>query len=110
MDVPVLNYLHTDKNEQGEDTPRGEIWLKGENVIPGYYLRDDKYKENFYDGWCKTGDIGEITPNMALKIIDRKKNIFKLSQGEYIAPEKLEGVYKAVSNFISTVMVYGDSL
>lgn len=45
-----------------------------------------------------------------LKIIDRKKNIFKLSQGEYIAPEKLENVYKKFSNFIEDIFIYGDSM
>lgn len=44
-------------------------------------------------GWVHTGDIGQINSNMSLSVIDRAKNIFKLSQGEYIAPEKLELIY-----------------
>jgi len=56
-----------------------------------------------------TGDIGMWLPNGTLKIIDRKKHIFKLSQGEYIAPEKVENIYLR-SPFISQVYVYGESL
>lgn len=55
-----------------------------------------------------SGDIGVIYPNGSLKIIDRVKNIFKLSQGEYIAPEKVEEVYLKVKG-ITEVFVYGDS-
>ena len=62
------------------------------------------------DGWLHSGDIGKILPsNNALMIIDRRKNMFKLSQGEYIAPEKLEETYKQIKG-IEDIFVYGDSL
>lgn len=57
-------------------------------------------------GWFHTGDIAEIQPDGAIKIIDRKKNIFKLSQGEYVAVEKVEAEYKK-SGAIDQIWVYG---
>ena len=68
--------------------------MKGATVFSGYYKRPDKTAEAFdKDGWFKTGDVVKVYPNGSTKKIDRSKNIFKLSQGEYIAPEKVENVF-----------------
>lgn len=61
------------------------------------------------DGWLLSGDVGMIHPNGAIQIVDRAKNIFKLSQGEYIAPEKLENEY-IKSEYIAQIWIHGSSL
>ena len=102
--VPEMNYDALDPEE-----PKGEILIRSPSNFVGYYKDQTKTDEVLEkDGWFHTGDIGVLTKAGALKIIDRKKNIFKLSQGEYVAVEKLESVYK--KNLVSEqVWVYGNS-
>ncbi|KAL2313690.1 Long-chain-fatty-acid-CoA ligase Lcf1 [Schizosaccharomyces pombe] len=88
--------------------PRGEIWLRGPSLTRGYLNRDKENKESFTpDGWFRTGDVGELTPEGLLRIIDRKKNLVKTQNGEYIALEKLESRYRT-SNLVSNICVYAD--
>ncbi|XP_024050050.1 long-chain-fatty-acid--CoA ligase 1 isoform X2 [Terrapene carolina triunguis] len=102
VDVEEMNYFAV----QGE----GEVCVKGPNVFQGYLKDPEKTAEALdKDGWLHTGDIGKWLPNGTLKIIDRKKHIFKLAQGEYIAPEKIENVYMR-SEPVAQVFVYGESL
>lgn len=89
--------------------PEGEVWVRGANVFVGYYKNEKATQETkTADGWLKTGDIGRWNANGTLSIIDRKKNIFKLSQGEYVAAEKVEGAY-AKSACVGQIFVYGNS-
>ena len=110
IDVPDMKYFSTDKDEQGKSRPRGEICVRGPAIVPGYYKQPDKTAETIdKDGWLHSGDIGMILPDtLALQVIDRKKNIFKLSQGEYIAPDKLENYFKTTKG-VADMFVYGDS-
>jgi len=101
--VPDMEYYPS------SDPPRGEVIMRGASLFSGYYKRDDLTKDAMdADGWFHTGDVGEIQPNGSLKIIDRKKNIFKLSQGEYVAVEHVESVLKKNTLF-DMLWVYGNS-
>jgi long-chain acyl-CoA synthetase len=85
----------------------GEILCKGPSVMKGYYKAPELTAEVIdKDGWFHTGDIGVILEGKYLKITDRKKEIFKLSGGKYIAPQMIENKLKA-SNLIDQVMVIG---
>ena len=85
----------------------GEILMKGNHVMMGYYKNVEMTKKTIVDGFLHTGDIGEIDSEGFLKITDRKKEIFKTSGGKYIAPAALESELKQ-SRFIEQVMVIGE--
>jgi len=102
VDIPDMEYF----TSRGQ----GEICLMGSNIFKGYF-RDPEKTASVMDseGWLHTGDVGEWLPNGTLKIIDRKKLIFKLSRGEYVAPDRVEFIYME-SPYIAQVFVHGDSL
>ncbi|RWS09282.1 long-chain-fatty-acid--CoA ligase 6-like isoform X5 [Dinothrombium tinctorium] len=101
VDVPDMDYYV----KKGS----GEICVRGTSVFQGYYKDPTKTAEALdKEGWLHTGDIGTWLENGTLRIIDRKKHLFKLSQGEYISPERVESIY-VKSDLVSQVYIYGDS-
>jgi fatty acid CoA ligase FadD9 len=103
-DVPELGYFRTDTPH-----PRGELLLRTETIIPGYYKRPELNAEFFdEDGYYRTGDIvAELEPDH-LVYVDRRKNVLKLSQGEFVAVSKLEALF-AASPLVRQIYVYGSS-
>jgi long-chain acyl-CoA synthetase len=97
------------KDVQVKITEDGEILTKGPNLMLGYY-KEPKLTEEAIDsdGWFHTGDIGTFINGKYLKITDRKKEIFKISSGKYIAPQVIENKLKE-SMFIDQVMVIGEN-
>ena len=85
----------------------GEILVKGENVMLGYYKNAEQTAENITEGFFHTGDIGELDAEGFLKISDRKKEIFKTSGGKYVSPQLIENQLK-LSRFIENAMVVGE--
>ncbi len=104
IDVPELGYYRTDLPH-----PRGELLLKTEAMVPGYYKRPGLNAEIFdEEGYYRTGDIvAEIEPDRHV-VVDRRKNVLKLSQGEFVATSRLEAVF-AVSPLVRQIFVYGNS-
>jgi fatty acid CoA ligase FadD9 len=104
VDVPDLGYFGTDQPH-----PRGELWVKTPNLIPGYYKRPEVTAELFdADGWYHTGDVmAEVGPD-ELVYVDRRNNVLKLSQGEFVTVSKLEAAYGGHPS-VRQIFVYGNS-
>ena len=103
-DVPDLGYFRTDQPH-----PRGELLVKSDDVFPGYYKRPEVTAEVFDpDGYYRTGDImAEVGPDQ-LVYLDRRNNVLKLSQGEFVTVSKLEAVY-GDSPLVGQIYIYGNS-
>ena len=104
VDVPDLGYFATDR-----PYPRGELLLKTENMFPGYYKRPQVTADVFdADGYYRTGDVvAEVAPGR-LVYVDRRNNVLKLAQGEFVTLAKLEAAF-GNSPLVRQIYVYGNS-
>ena len=85
----------------------GEILVRGELTMQGYWNQPEQTAETLRDGWVHTGDIGLIDADGYIRITDRKKDIIVVSGGDNVAPQKIEGALTFESE-IDQAMVYGD--
>ncbi|KAI5302854.1 long-chain fatty acid-CoA ligase, partial [Ascosphaera pollenicola] len=99
VDFPDAGYF------SNSHPPQGEVWIRGPSVTSGYWQNPEETKEAFSGEWFMTGDIGEIDRYGHLRLIDRKKNLVKTLNGEYIALEKLESIYRSCP-VVSNICVY----
>jgi long-chain acyl-CoA synthetase len=102
LPVPGVEVKIENPSAEGE----GEILVKGDNVVSGYFNRPDLNAEVFADGWLHTGDVGKIIHKRFLMITDRKKDIFKTTAGIYVAPQVVENLLCS-SSFITQCFVVG---
>lgn len=106
VSVPDMEYTVEDK-----PAPRGELLLRGPCLFAGYYKNEEETKKVMTeDGWFHTGDIATVDSRGRFSIIDRRKNVLKLAQGEYVSPERLEGKFLNGCSYLGQAYVHGDSL
>ncbi len=102
--MPDLGYFHTDRPH-----PRGELLVKSDGLFPGYYKRPEVTAEMFDDdGYYRTGDIVAETGPDQLVYVDRRNNVLKLSQGEFVTVSKLEAAF-GDSPLVRQIYIYGNS-
>ena len=110
-ELRLVNWEEGDYRCTDKPFPRGEIWIGGENVIQGYYNMPEKTKEDFtvINGiqFFATGDIGEMNTDFGtLRIVDRKKDIVKLSGGEYVSLNKVESILSKLYFIKIIIIIY----
>lgn len=108
IDWPEAGYSINDK-----PNPRGEILIGGLMITRGYYKLDDQTTLNYFNEngfrWFITGDIGEVFPDGTFKIIDRKKDLIKLANGEFISLGKIEAALKG-NQYVDNVCIFADGI
>ena len=110
VDIPEMGYTKDTVDSNNNPAPTGEICFRGVSVLPRYFKNPQATSESFdSQGWLHTGDVGKMLPDGRIAVIDRKKSLLKLSQGEYVSPEKIENV-NMQSKYISFNFVYGNPL
>ncbi|KAJ9272988.1 hypothetical protein DTO212C5_909 [Paecilomyces variotii] len=106
MSLPDMDYSVDDK-----PYPRGELLIRGNTLFREYFKNPEETAAAVTeDGWFRTGDVCSIDEMGRFKIIDRRKNVLKLAQGEYVSPERLEGVYMSQLGYLAQGYIHGDSL
>lgn len=109
VEVKLVDFADAGYFSTNKPLAQGEIWIRGASITKGYLNLEKETKESFTDdGWFKTGDIGEFDTAGQLRIIDRKKNLVKTLNGEYIALEKLESIYRSCP-VVGNICVYAAS-
>lgn len=105
-DLPEMNYYST-----SPDGPAGELMIRGPQIFREYFKNPtETAKVKDKDGWFRTGDVARFDPKDGrIFIIDRIKNFFKLSQGEYVTPEKIENIYMSLFPLLAQIFIHGDS-
>ena len=101
--IPEVQIRIYNPDENGE----GEIWVKGDIVMLGYYKNPEATAEVLQDGWFNTGDIGKIVDEKYLAITGRKKNLIILANGKNVYPEELEYLVSHIEN-VTEVLVYDE--
>ncbi|MBS1492461.1 MAG: long-chain fatty acid--CoA ligase [Bacteroidetes bacterium] len=115
---PVISVNPPEKNKPGTVGPSlngvetkiaddGEILVKSESIMEGYYKHPKETCDTIIDGWLHTGDIGVMDSEGYIKITDRKKELFKTSGGKYIAPAQIEEILKQL-NYIEQILIIGN--
>lgn len=105
-ELPTLGYMLDDKRGY-----MGELQLRGPQVFDHYFKNKEETEKVLQDGWFSTGDVACIERNTGrISIVDRVKNFFKLSQGEYVTPEKIENIYLSANSVLTQCFAHGESI